>query len=85
MQLKAKTLVPLIGAIGLSTFLAVPASADTPDDPCGLAVSFFCRFIPIAPDLDGDVDLTKHMPPADPAALVPDSLPPVDICARGCA
>lgn len=60
------------------------AVADPSDDPCPLAVSLLCRFVPIAPELDGDVDLTKQMPPDDPAAPAPDSLPPVDICASGC-
>jgi hypothetical protein len=56
-----------------------PASA-APDNPCDLAVSFFCRFVPMAPDLDGDVDLSTQVPSAPPE----ESLPPVDICARGC-
>jgi hypothetical protein len=73
-----------IGFVSLSTFLAGPASADPAGDPCGLAMSFFCRLLPIAPDLDGDIDLTKELPPDDPAAPPPDSLPPADICARGC-
>jgi hypothetical protein len=60
------------------------AVAALADDPHPLAVSLFCRFVPIAPALDGDVDLTKQVPPADPAAPAPDSLPPVDICASGC-
>jgi hypothetical protein len=84
-QLTAKTLIASMGAVGISTLLAVPASADpADDDPCGMAVSFLCRFIPIAPGLDGDVDLTKQLPPADPAAPLPDSLPTADICSYGC-
>jgi hypothetical protein len=84
MQPTVKTLAASLGVIGFSTFLAVPASADPANDPCGLAVTFLCRFIPIAPELEGDVDLTKQLPPADPAAPLPDSLPPADICAKGC-
>jgi len=42
------------------------------------------KFIPIAPDLEGDVDLTKDRPPANPNAPPPDSLPVVDPCAAGC-
>jgi hypothetical protein len=80
----AKTLAASAGVIGLSAFLAAPASAHPADDPCGLAMSFFCRFVPMAPELDGDVDLTTQPPPADPAVLPPDSLPPADICAKGC-
>jgi hypothetical protein len=83
-QLTAKTLVASMGVVGVSTFFAVPAGADPADDPCGMAVSFLCRFIPIAPGLDGDVDLTKQLPAADPAAPLPDSLPTADICSYGC-
>jgi len=43
----AKTLVATIGLAGVGTFLAVPASADPGSDPCGLAVSFICRFVPL--------------------------------------
>jgi hypothetical protein len=67
--------IAVIG-IGLS---GGPASAAT-DNPCDLAVSFFCRFVPIAPDLDGDIDLSTQLPPAPPD----EALPPVNICARGC-
>jgi len=84
MQLMAMTLVASVGVMGFSTFLAVPAGAGPVDDPCQLAVVFVCRLLPIAPDLEGDVDLTTQLPPADPAALPPDSLQPADICANGC-
>lgn len=83
-QVTAKTLTAALTVVGLSTFLAVPVGVDPADDPCVLAMSFLCRFIPIAPELDGDVELTKQVPPADPAAPPPDSLPPVGICANGC-
>jgi hypothetical protein len=83
-HLAAKTLVATIGVAGLGAFLAVPASANSGNDPCGLAVSFICRFVPIAPDLDGDVDLTTQLPPADSAVPPMDSRPPADICANGC-
>jgi hypothetical protein len=49
-----------------------------------LAMSVVCRFVPIAPALDGDVDLTTQVPPADPRLPAPDPLP-ADVCARGCA
>jgi hypothetical protein len=65
-----------VTGIGLS---GAPASA-APHNPCDLAVSFFCRFVPIAPDLDGDIDLSTQLPPAPPD----EALPPVNICARGC-
>ena len=80
----ARTLAASLGVIGLSTCLAVPASAAPADDPCQGAMVLFCRLLPIAPELEGDVDLTKQMPASDPAALLPDSLPPADICANGC-
>jgi hypothetical protein len=63
--------------------LATPAAAAPGDNPCELAVNFLCRFVPVAPDLDGDVDLTQQQP-VDPNALPPESLPAVDPCAAGC-
>lgn len=75
-----KAVVLTAGVVSAQIALAVPPT----DDPCGLAVSFFCRFVPIAPELDGDVDLTTQVPPADPAAPPPDSLPPGNVCTMGC-
>ena len=65
-----------VTGVGLS---GPPASA-APDNPCDLALSFFCRFVPTAPDLEGDVDLSTQVPLTSPD----ESLPPVDVCARGC-
>jgi hypothetical protein len=62
---------------------AAPATAESGDSPCELAVNFLCRFVPIAPDLDHDVDLTQQQP-VDPNAPPPESLPVVDPCAAGC-
>jgi hypothetical protein len=73
-----------VGAVLAAGVLATPANADPIDDPCALAVSFLCRFVPIAPDLEGDVDLTQQLPPVDPNAPLPESLPPAPICAAGC-
>jgi hypothetical protein len=65
------------------TFLAAPADADPGDNPCELAVNFLCQFVPIAPDLDHDIDLTQ-VQPVDPNAPPPESLPVVNPCAAGC-
>ncbi|OPX10182.1 hypothetical protein [Mycobacterium sp. AT1] len=53
------------------------------DDPCQLAVSFLCRFMPIAPDLDHNLDLTR-LQPTGPGAPLPEDLPLPDVCAFGC-
>jgi hypothetical protein len=74
----------VLGTAQVSTAASTPASADPGDSPCGLAVSFICRFVPLAPELDGDVDLTKQLPSVDPSAPPADSLPPLDPCAFGC-
>jgi hypothetical protein len=52
--------------------------------PCEFALAFFCNILPMAPDLDHDIDLTQQLPPTDPNAPPPESLPVVDPCATGC-
>ncbi|BDD96329.1 Uncharacterised protein [Mycolicibacterium fortuitum] len=63
---------------------AVPAAADPITDPCQLAFSLFCRFVPMLPELEHNVDLTQNQPPADRAAPPPENMPPPDPCAAGC-
>jgi|SRR5271170_4754536 len=76
----ASTGVALAGWVAPGTAMAAPA-----DDPCPMAMSLLCRVLPIAPDLDGDVDLTKQVPPADRPAAAPDSRPPAQFCANNCS
>jgi hypothetical protein len=78
-----RTVVAAAAALAAGVFLAIPATADPGDNPCELAISYFCKFMPIAPDLEGDVDLTQQQP-VDPNAPPPESLPVVDPCAAGC-
>lgn len=65
---------------------AAPGTAyATPDDnPCDLVAEVLCKFIPMAPELEGDIDLTRQQPPEDPNAPSPDTRRPADICANGC-
>jgi len=77
-----KTLIVAAAALTAGLLLATTASAEPGDNPCELAVTFLCRFVPIAPDLQGDVDLTQQ--PVDTNAPPPESLPVVDPCAAGC-
>lgn len=81
MRITAMLVAAALGAAGIA--LSAPAAAD-PEDPCAFAVNYFCRFIPTAPELEGGVDLTQQLPPADPNAPLPESLPPADPCAMGC-
>ncbi len=78
---------PVIAAVAVlaaGTVFATPVSADPGDNPCEFAINYFCKFLPIAPNLEGDLDLTQNQP-VDPNAPPPESLPPVDPCAaRGC-
>jgi hypothetical protein len=46
-------------------------------------VVLFCRFVPIAPDLEGDVDLTRQQPPADAPDPQPNSPPPISAESNG--
>ncbi len=79
-----RTVIATAAALAAGLLLSAPATAQPGDNPCELAVDFLCRFVPIAPDLDHDVDLTQQQPPADPNAPPPESLPLVDPCAAGC-
>jgi hypothetical protein len=89
--MKMRAVIVALGMLAAAFVAAAPAGADPADDPCQLAVSFLCRFVPMAPELDHDVDLTQ-----DPGALngqpVPQlpagesaPEPPVDPCLNGCA
>ena len=78
-----KAMITAVCALTAAMLFAVPASAEPGDNPCQLAVTFLCKFVPIAPDLEGDVDLTQQQP-VDPNAPPPESLPVAPICAAGC-
>ncbi|HEX7826865.1 MAG TPA: fibronectin-binding protein [Mycobacterium sp.] len=79
-----RSLIAAVSAVGAAVLLAVPAGADPGGNPCKFSMNFVCRFVPIAPELEGDVDLTQQQPPGAPAVLAPESLPPADPCASGC-
>jgi hypothetical protein len=79
-----KVLGAAVSAFAVAMFVAVPASAEPGDNPCELAVTFLCQFVPMAPHLEGNVDLTQQLPPADPNGPPPESLPLLDPCAAGC-
>jgi hypothetical protein len=78
-----RTVIAAAAALAAGVLLATPASAEAGDNPCGLAVTFLCQFVPIAPDLDHDIDLTQQQP-VDPNSPPAESLPVVDPCAAGC-
>jgi hypothetical protein len=84
MSVIMKAGVIAISALTAGLFLAVPAGAEPGDNPCDHAFNPFCRFVPIAPDLEGDVDLTKLLPPVDPAAPPPSEFIISDPCSAGC-
>ena len=79
-----RTVIGAAVALAAGVLMAAPAAAEPGNNPCEFAVSYFCRFVPTAPDLEGDVDLTQQQPPVDPNAPPPESLPVVDPCAAGC-
>ncbi len=70
------------GAVAVASLPLAPAAQA--EDPCDFGATILCHFMPVAPDLEGDVDLTVDQPPADPAVPLPESRPPADICANGC-
>jgi len=69
-----RTVFATLAAAAAATMFATPANASPAEDPCELAITFLCQFMPIAPDLDHDIDLTVDQPPVDPAVPPP---PPV--------
>ena len=81
--MRKSVMIAAATALTTSLLLAAPADAEPGDDPCELAISYFCKFMPIAPDLDHDIDLTQQHP-VDPNAPPLDSLPAIDPCAAGC-
>ena len=69
--------------VTLSPRNGTPANAEPGENPCEFAISYFCKFLPMAPELEGDIDLTQQQP-VDPNAPPPESLPVADPCAGGC-
>lgn len=65
----------VLGVGGLGS--AAPAGAQPVDNPCDLAIGLLCQFLPIAPQLDHDIDLTVEQVPALPPADVPPVPAPV--------
>jgi hypothetical protein len=57
MSVWKKAAIIALGAVTTGLSLAGPAGADP--DPCRGVAFFICRMVPIAPDLDHDVDLTQ--------------------------
>ncbi len=81
--MRKRTVLAALAVLSTGVVLAPPAGADPGGDPCELAINFLCRFVPTAPNLDHDIDLTQPQPP-DPNAPPPESLPATDPCAAGC-
>jgi|GEM_PF-1435903 len=57
MSVWKKAAIIALGAVTTGLSLAGLAGADP--DPCRGVAFFICRMVPIAPDLDHDVDLTQ--------------------------
>lgn len=69
-----------LGALIVVSVITAGGASAQREDPCDLAVTFICRLIPMAPDLDEDLDLTQNPPPVEPAR--PSDLGPTQ--ANGC-
>ena len=57
MSVLKKAAIVALGTVTTGLYIAIPAGADP--DPCGTLPIFICRMVPMAPDLDHDVDLTQ--------------------------
>jgi hypothetical protein len=80
-----RVMVVALGVFGAQTAHAIPAAADPSDFSCPLKLFFVCRMVPVAPDLDHDIDLTKEPPPWASAVPPADSTPAGDVCVDGCS
>ena len=90
----ARKTAALVAAAAIATALgpAAPAIADPVDDPCQFGVTYLCHFLPMAPGLDHDIDLTQgssslndqQLPQMPDSGELPDAGPPVDPCPLGC-
>jgi len=63
MKIVEKAAVAGVAAVGaaVAAFCCAPqAGADRGNDPCELAIPLLCKFMPVAPDLDHDIDLTQN-------------------------
>ena len=67
-----RTVIATATALAAGLLLSAPATAQPGDNPCELAINFLCRFVPIAPDLDHDIDLTQQQP-VDPGQQRPQA------------
>jgi hypothetical protein len=58
LRLCAKAALMITTTLCAPTYLAAPTSA-APGDPCELMVRLICALVPVAPELDHDIDLTN--------------------------
>ncbi|TPG36420.1 fibronectin-binding protein [Mycolicibacterium hodleri] len=89
---KKRAVIVAVGVLGATLGAAAPAGADPSDDQCPLSVTILCRFLPIAPGLDHDIDLTQGpgslngqaLPEMPHSGQSPEDVPPAQICPTGC-
>ncbi len=70
-----------VAAAASAIYLSAPASADpSVPPPCG-PLGFVCNMVPMMPELDHDIDLTKQYPQG---TLDVENQVPADVCALSC-
>lgn len=74
----------IAGIVGFCSIGLLAPHPNGPGDLCGGVGIVLCHFLPVAPDLDDDIDLTKQIGPADGAVPAPDTASRADVCAAGC-
>jgi hypothetical protein len=74
----------LAAVLSASVVLIAPVSAEPINEPCPLALGFLCQFLPIAPDLEEDVDLTTPQPSFMPVAPSPGHSSTPEGCVEEC-
>ena len=85
MYLSPKLLaVGSIFVVMYSTLAGLASAQADPGEPCAGTVALICRFVPVMPDQEGDIDLTTDQPAAPPGPAPMEAQLPPDLCAGVC-
>jgi hypothetical protein len=76
------TVLSAAGVCAVALVLAPTAAADPGMPPCDGLLATVCGMVPIMPELDHDIDLTKQYPSG--GGLDQEHIQPPDVCSLAC-